>query len=495
MNNIQLVWKNCKQQLGSTLLSILLTAFGVAILCVIYITGDSFEKQLTNNSKNIDLVVGAKGSPLQLILSSLYHVDNPTGNIKLSEARALAENPFIELAVPISLGDNYKGHRLIGTEPSYFSLYELRLDQGAVWKKTFEAVIGAEVARKHGLKVGDTFHTSHGLAADGHLHDEHPFHVVGILAIANSVVDNLILCNLESVWDVHGLAHDHADEDHQHAAPDDHNHDHHDHDHDHDHAAHPVATTTPVQTTTAATAPTSESNISLEDSTKALTKTTTTEVTDSTKTVATQPVEEYVSEKPRPDVFVKNIGDDMMEDRGEEITALLVKYSSPAAIGVIPRLVNQSTDMQAASPAIESSRLFGLLGVGLDSLAILAYIIMLIAGLSVFISLYNALKDRKYDLAIMRSMGASKGKLFGLVILEGGIITFLGSIIGLTLGHLALYFINQQTSQSADFIQAFVVNDKEFLLIAVACILGILAALIPAIKAYKTSISTILSDK
>lgn len=486
MNNIQLVWKNCKQQLGSTLLSILLTAFGVAILCVIYITGDSFEKQLTNNSKNIDLVVGAKGSPLQLILSSLYHVDNPTGNIKLSEARALAENPFIELAVPISLGDNYKGHRLIGTEPSYFSLYELRIDQGAVWKKAFEAVIGSEVARKQGLKIGDSFHTSHGLAAEGHVHDEHPFRVVGILDISNSVVDNLILCNLESVWDVHGLAHDHADEDHQHD----------DHAHDHDHA-HPVAAATaPVQPATTAVVATPETNSATVDSTtQAVAKATQTEATDSANVVATQPVEEYVSERPRPDVFVKNIGDDMVEDRGEEVTALLVKYSSPAAIGVIPRLVNQSTDMQAASPAIESSRLFGLLGVGLDSLAILAYIIMLIAGLSVFISLYNALKDRKYDLAIMRSMGASKGKLFGLVILEGWIITFLGSIIGLTLGHLALYFINQQTSQSADFIQAFVVNDKEFLLIAVACILGILAALIPAIKAYKTSISTILSDK
>lgn len=491
MNNIQLVWKNCKQQLGSTLLSILLTAFGVAILCVIYITGDSFEKQLSNNSKNIDLVVGAKGSPLQLILSSLYHVDNPTGNIKLSEARRLAENPFVELAVPISLGDNYKGHRLIGTEPSYFSLYELRLDQGAVWKKAFEAVIGAEVARKQGLKIGDSFHTSHGLAAEGHVHDEHPFRVVGILDISNSVVDNLILCNLESVWDVHGLAHDHADEDHQH---DDHAHDH-DHNHDHDHA-HPATSPKAESPATVAVTPTPETGTQAVDTTtQVLAKATPTEVVDSAKAAPAQPVEEYVSERPRPDVFVKNIGDDMVEDRGEEVTALLIKYSSPAAIGVIPRLVNQSTDMQAASPAIESSRLFGLLGVGLDSLAILAYIIMLIAGLSVFISLYNALKDRKYDLAIMRSMGASKGKLFGLVILEGWIITFLGGIIGLTLGHLALYFINKQTSQSADFIQAFVVNDKEFLLIAVACILGILAALIPAIKAYKTSISTILSDK
>src|SRR5690606_33524208 len=128
----------------------------------------------------------------------------------------------------------------------------------------------------------------------------------------------------------------------------------------------------------------------------------------------------------------------------------------------------ESTDMQAASPAIESTRLFSLLGVGLDSLAILAYIIMVIAGLSVFISLYNALKDRKYDLAIMRSMGASQTKLFGLVLVEGLVITGIGGILGLFMGHLALYFIQQQTSESADFIQVFAVNNNELWIVLMA---------------------------
>lgn len=468
MNNLQLVWKNISQQLGSTLLSILLTAFGVAILCVIYITGDTFEKQLTSNTKDIDLVVGAKGSPLQLILSSLYHVDNPTGNIALGQARQLGDNPFIELAVPISLGDNFKGHRVIGTEPSYMDLYGLTVENGALWETSFEAVIGSEVARKRGLTIGDEFHTAHGLSEDGHVHDEHPFKIVGILAKSGSVVDNLILCNLESVWDVHGLAHgehDHDhDHDHDHGHPhehnsstahehthDDHDHDEHDHDehHGHDHS---------VQ------GHTHDDN------------------------------DEFVSEKPN-DVFIKSLGADMLEDRGEEVTALLIKYSSPAAMGVIPRLVNESTDMQAASPALESTRLFSLLGVGLDSLAILAYVIMLIAGLSVFISLYNALKERQYDLAIMRSMGASKTKLFALVLVEGLVITLIGGIVGLLLGHGAVYAIGQQTSESADFIDAFHIQGQELLLVLVACLLGVLAAIIPAIKAYNTSISTILADK
>ena len=482
MNNLQLVWKNITQQLGSTLLSILLTAFGVAILCVIYITGDTFEKQLTSNTKNIDLVVGAKGSPLQLILSSLYHVDNPTGNIALAQARQLGENPFIEMAVPISLGDNFKGHRVIGTEPSYLELYGLSIEKGELWKNSFEAVIGSEVARKRGLEMGDEFHTAHGLSEDGHVHDEHPFKIVGILEKSGSIVDNLILCNLESVWDVHGLHHgEHGDHDHDH----DHDHEHehgepHEHDHDSDHKhdddqheAHQHDHSDHVHEHEHHTEHAHGEHKHDED------------IHDH---------DEMVSEKPK-DMFVKSIGADMLEDRGEEVTALLVKYSSPAAMGVIPRLVNESTDMQAASPAIESSRLFSLMGVGLDSLAILAYIIMLIAGLSVFISLYNALKERKYDLAIMRSMGASKTKLFGLVLVEGLVITLVGGVLGLLLGHGALYAISQQTTESTDFIEAFLIHGRELVLVLAACLLGILAAIIPAIKAYKTSISTVLADR
>ena len=202
-----------------------------------------------------------------------------------------------------------------------------------------------------------------------------------------------------------------------------------------------------------------------------------------------------MTERPRSDVFVKSIADDIVQDKGLEITALLVKFSSPAAIGVVPKLVNQSTSMQAASPALETARLFSLMGVGIDSLEILAYVIMIIAGLSVFISLYNALKDRKYDLAIMRTLGASKIKLFTMLIVEGLVITFIGGIVGLFIGHIGLYLISTQTSQSADFIHAFQIYSKEWLILLTACLIGVIASLIPAVKAYNTTISTILGNK
>lgn len=446
MNTLQLVWKNISQQWGSALLSILLTAFGVAILVVIYITADTFEKQLDNNSKNIDLVVGAKGSPLQLILSSVYHVDYPTGNILLDDAMQLQDNPLVDIAVPVSLGDNFKGHRIVGTDSSFLKLYELEIAEGAFWKNNYEILIGSETARKQKLKIGDHIHSAHGLSADGHVHDEHPFTVVGILAPTGSVVDNLALCNLQSVWDVHGIAHDH-DADHSHHETTDHSHG---HDHSDTHAQHD-----------------------------------------------TQEKETFVSpgEIKQADTYVKSIAEDVYKTPGLEVTSVLIRYSSPAAISVLPRMINQSTTMQAASPAMETTRLFSLLGVGMDSLEILAYVIILIAGLSVFISLYNALKERKYDLALMRTLGAGKTKLFGLVIVEGLVITLIGGLVGLLFGHLALFYISGQTSQSADFIEAFSINPQEWLILLIAGGIGTIAAVIPAVKAYNTTISTVLGKK
>lgn len=449
MNTLQIVWKNISKQTGSTILSILLTAFGVAILCVLSITSESFEKQLENNSKNIDLVIGAKGSPLQLILSSVYHIDNPTGNIPLAEAEKLQNNPLIKLAVPVSLGDNYRGHRIVGTDSSFLTLYETKVQQGKLFQKNYEVVIGTDVANKQNLKIGDHIHSSHGLSKGGHSHDDHPFTVVGILAHNNNITDNLILTSLSSVWDVHGIAHDEH---------------------------HEELTTEELQ--------------AKEDLAE------TRDAYLHHHGEATDEEHDHTHEEDQStdsDRIVKSIGADMIHSSGLEITALLVQYQSPAAIAVLPKFIAQNTQMQAASPAIESARLFSLLGVGIDSLQILAYIIMAIAGLSVFISLYNALKQRKYDLAIMRTLGASKLKLFTLVIFEGMVITVIGGFLGLIFAHIALYYISLQTSQSADFIYAFKLNPVELIFVLLACIIGIISALIPAIKAYKTTISHILS--
>lgn len=149
--------------------------------------------------------------------------------------------------------------------------------------------------------------------------------------------------------------------------------------------------------------------------------------------------------------------------------------------------------MQAASPAQESARLFSLIGVGVDTLQWFAILIMGISAVSVFISLYNSLKERKYDLAIMRTMGASKSKLFLIVLLEGVILTTIGSIFGIALGHLALQLISAYQGASQAQLSGGVFLIQELYLLIVGFGIGLLASLIPAIQAYQADISKILS--
>lgn len=432
MNTLKLAFQYIKQNKATALLGILLAAFGSAILCILMLTSNQLENQLDQNSRGIDLVVGAKGSPTQLILSSIYHVDNPTGNITMRDAQLLANNPFVRMAVPLALGDNFKGHRIVGTDSTFLELYQLEVGEGRLWEADYEAVIGAEVARIQGLKIGDRFVGAHGLSEDGHIHGEHPFVVTGVLKSSGKLVDRLILSNVSSVWAIHGLHQEDA-EDHDHTEAV------HEHDEHEDHA---------------------------EDAAH----------TDDEEEV----------------VYVKSMVD--MGAPEKEITAMLIQYSNPAAIGMLPRMVNQSTSMQAASPALESARLFSLLGMGIDSLQSLAYIIMFMAAFSVFISLYNAFKSRKYDLAIMRTLGASRGKLFGIVIAEGILITLFGAVLGIIFGHLTMYLIALQAGNAGSLISAFEFQQEEAWLFVVGIAVGFLAAVIPAVKAYNTSISETLAD-
>jgi putative ABC transport system permease protein len=404
MNALNISWKSIRFKPLSSALNILLIAFGTGILTILLLASNQIEDKLNSNSKDIDLVVGAKGSPLQLILSSIYYIDFPTGNIPLKEANELSNNPYVKRAIPLALGDNYNGVRIVGTDSNYISLYGLTTQSGKLWVADLEATIGENVAKELNLKVGDKFNGAHGLTENSDVHQDHAYTVTGILAHQGDVTDNLILTNIASVWKMHEEAHVHAEG----------------------------------------------------------------EVHDHEKEEA-----------------------DAMEER--EITSLLIQYRSPMSVAMFPRMVNQMTSLQSASPAMESTRLFSLIGVGVDTLQYFAVLIMLIAAISVFVNLYNSLKERSYDLAIMRTLGASKIKLFMMIILEGLILTLIGTIVGLALGHLALQLIGnyQESSQARLTGMIFIPNEIYILLAGLG--IGIFAAIIPALQAYRSNISKILA--
>jgi putative ABC transport system permease protein len=214
---IRLAWRYLWASPLTTALNLLLLTLGLAAVTFVLRASAQVEAGLKRDLAGIDLVVGAKGSPMQIMLAGVFHLDAPTGNIPLATLEQLRRQPLVAQAVPLSLGDAFRGYRIAGTTSDYLDLYGGRLAQGALWTRPMQAVLGAEVARVSGLKVGDRFAGSHGLAEGGGAHGDHPFQVVGVLAESGSVLDRLVLTDLASVWAVHedhhaGEAHDDADE-------------------------------------------------------------------------------------------------------------------------------------------------------------------------------------------------------------------------------------------------------------------------------------------
>ena len=208
-------------------LTILSVALGVGLIYSVLTLREETRKRFEEEGQSFDIVVGAKGSPLQLVLSALYFMDTPTGNIRLSDYEAIKQNEDVEAAFPISMGDTYRGFRIVGTITDLFSYTwtnpvsgekrkPFNLAEGRLFQKPMEAVLGSAVARAEGLLIGDTFIGSHGFIElpDGVREDHvaNPYTVVGILGPSGSPNDRAIFADLASVWDVHGQKHDAAEQ-------------------------------------------------------------------------------------------------------------------------------------------------------------------------------------------------------------------------------------------------------------------------------------------
>jgi putative ABC transport system permease protein len=183
----------------------------VALISVLLQFTAFVDQRLERDTGGVDLIVGAKGSPLQLVLSSLYHVDVPTGNIPLENAQSLMKNPQVKRATPLALGDSFRGFRIVGTSPDFLDLYTAKYNKGTSWKSPQQVIIGARVSNDLKMNIGQKFASTHGLvsaSAEAAEHDHAPYEVVGILEPTGSVIDRLIITSIDSVWHAHGLSHD-----------------------------------------------------------------------------------------------------------------------------------------------------------------------------------------------------------------------------------------------------------------------------------------------
>jgi putative ABC transport system permease protein len=203
MNAIRLSLAFLRRRWGQALLSIVVGALGIAAVETMFIAEREIPEAAQRAFGGVDLVIGPKGSALDLVLCCALHVSEPRGLVPLDAGMALTRNPFIRAAAPIALGDNIRGWRIVGTTPEILSVYGAKLAQGNMWTVPLQAIAGAEVARSLGLKVGDAFVGAHGLGSGGEEHTAFPYKVVGLLAPTGSALDRIVLTDIQSVYVIH----------------------------------------------------------------------------------------------------------------------------------------------------------------------------------------------------------------------------------------------------------------------------------------------------
>lgn len=400
MKTIALSWRYLwSRPLGATL-NVLLLSLGLASITFLLLVSAQLSQAFDKDLAGIDVVVGAKGSPMQLILCGVFHIDVPPGNVPLKAVKALEKNPMVASVIPLSLGDNLRGFRIVGTSQAYLAHYGATLAQGRTWDAPMQVVVGATVAKKLGLQVGNTFIGSHGLGAGGHLHGENPYAVVGILQASGTVIDRLIVTDTASVWKVH---------------------------------------------------------------------------------------EDYTA--------VDDADRKIMEDE-REVTLALIHYKTPLAAMGFPRMVNTTTEMQAAAPAVEISRLLSMLGIGTDVLRAFAGVLLLTAGLSVFIALWSAVRERRSDLALLRMLGAPPAKIAALLLGEALWLGLLSALLGVAAGQALTALIGWMLQLDNSLLIGGLVWPLELLWVpALACGISLAAAILPAAGAYRVSVLELLQSR
>jgi putative ABC transport system permease protein len=407
MNVLSLSWRYLWSRPLATALNLLLLALGLASMAFVLIVRDQVDRAFERDLAGIDAVVGAKGSPMQLILAGVFHLDVPPGNIPLAEANQLARHPQVAQLIPLSLGDNLGGFRIVGTTHDYPAHYGAQLAQGALWQAPLEAVLGAQVAERTGLKVGQAFEGAHGLGAGGSSHGETPYTVTGVLQPCGCVLDRLVLTATESVWRVHDDMHAGAN----------------------------------------------------------------------------------MGEAERAE-----LAEALAAER--EITLALIRYRTPLAAVSFPRFINQTTSLQAAAPAVEITRLLSMVGVGTQVLRVLAAVLVGVAGLSVFIALWSAVRERRADLAMLRMLGAPPARMAALLLCEALWLALLACVFGLLAAHALTALMGEMLmARHSLAITGWQWVPGEAWVPVLAFGVAVVAALLPAVSAYRVDVTQLLNSR
>ena len=409
MRYLIFIWKNIWFHPLKTIFNILLIAIAVSLILILILTNRQFSQHLGKTSENIDMILCAKGSPLQSVLCNIFHIDAPTGNINVQDIQPFLKksHPLIQHSCPLSLGDSYHSSRIVGTTLDYFDWMQLKLSGGRIFNSDMEVVIGSHVASSEKIKLNDTLFSNHGLI-ESELQHEHRngLIVVGILKETNNIQDKLIFTTISTYWKEHEGQENNDEMDHP---------------------------------------------STFEENNK---------------------------------IVLKN--EDLLNNN-KEVSSVLIQFKGKNIQTLnFARNINENTKLMAVSPAIEISRLYSLSNSAEELMFYMAMIIGLMSLIAIFLNLIQALDERKHELTNLRIGGALPRLLFGLLMLEGLILSLLGAICGFIMGHVLLHWASIQFNlQSRYGISGMYFTSNEMYVLMAAIFGGMLAAIIPALRAYR----------
>jgi putative ABC transport system permease protein len=390
-----IILRSLRQHALSTVITALSIALAGGLLMSVWVVKEQSQAAFTGVNGGFDAVLGARGSKLQLVLNSIFHLENSPGNVSAADYFDIKKNPAVALAVPIAVGDNYHGYRLVGTIPEMFEQVEYgpgkhyELEPGGRFfdPARKEAVVGSFVAQKMGLKVGDTFHPYHGLIFNEKDQHAETYVVVGVMKPSNTPSDRVIWIPLEGLQRMSG----------------------------HD----------PKMAT--------------------------------------------------------------------EVSAVLVKLKGGGTAGFrMDMMYNRQGDrLTFAWPiAATMTDLFSKISWFDKVLALVSYLVALVATASILASIYNSMNERRREIAILRALGARRRIIFGAIILEAAAISALGMLAA-----FAFYWAIMTgataviRAQTGIMLEPFQFNLVMLWAPAALIALGALAGVVPAVKAYRTDVA------
>jgi len=422
-----MIFQFVKTNILSKKLKNFLTIFAIMISLLLIICIQNISSQLVNNvenqTKEYDLIVGKTGSGIGLALNSIFYYGVPEGNIDIAYLEKLSSSKYVKKIVPIGMGDNYRGYKIIGTTPSFFSGDQFKLKEGKYIEDEFEVVLGSTIAQKGNMKIGDKFKGNHGLSEEveedeeeGHHHHDMEYTVVGILEPTNTPNDTILFTTIESLWEVHGLHHDKSG------------------DHEHE----------------------TEHNEESEE------------------------LEEHSSHA----IGGKK---EAVEDSTALITALLIRAKDMSSQTMLYNELSNDSNIQVIIPNQALREFLNYIRVFTVIITLIASVSVVISIIMLFITMLTSSIEQRKDTSILRALGASRGIIFIINICQMLILALIGVILGLILSHIVIGIIgNIIVTKYGLYMSGLIFQKEEFIAMLITIVLALIAGIIPAMMVYKT---------